>query len=74
MSIRRYIAPPRTKGLLQGVREDYRLAERMAYGRRLCGENVTNVSDDELMARVAAAYVSEEYEEPYVSHTITRNC
>jgi hypothetical protein len=51
-------APLRKKAtFLQGGREDYHLAESMAYARRLRGENVTNVSDDELMAKVRAAHV-----------------
>jgi hypothetical protein len=52
------VAPFRKKAtFLQGVREDYHLAESMAYACRLRGESVTNLSDDELMAKVRAAYV-----------------
>lgn len=50
----RQAIPIRKKAsLLQDIREDYSLAESMAYGRHLHGENVSNVSDDELTVQAA---------------------
>ena len=52
----REVQPRKKAGPLQRLREDFRLAESMSYGRRLRGENLTHATDDELMAKVRLAY------------------
>ncbi|SDE32404.1 hypothetical protein [Belnapia rosea] len=46
---------PRQRPFIQGLQEDNHLARSMANARRLRGENVSNLSDEEFLARVAAS-------------------